>query len=671
MPVKSVIIHLAALLITASSVLQAGPEDDSTGLYVTAGQLLEERKYRESADAYQAFIDQERAVTSPDLVKISESLNNIGICYYLMNNYREAIPWFEEALEEDHKTGIISNIATRYNNLGLAYKKLGLYDRAADYYKKALSLDEAQNDIQSIAKSYNNLGSIYDSWGQYDTAIYYYDKSLKYKELLNDKAGMAISLNNIGVVYKSWGKYNSAIEYFEEALKIERSLGRTQEIPKRLNNLGLTYNLRGQYSKALDIFKEALDMAVDQNNRELIASIYNNMGSIYLNQQRTDDAISYHQRALGIYEELGSQANEATVLANLAEIYALNRNYNRAMEFLSRSTKISETINMRNQAQKNYLAYSNLYAAMGNFSEALNYYKKFVELKDALYAEEIHKQITDFEIRYETEKKDNEIMLLRQQREIQTLNLKKEKIFRDSLLGGVGLLLLLAGVIFWSLQQKRKANKVIAFEKAKSDSLLLNILPEKIASDLKESGTTDPQLYENVTVCFTDMAGFTELAARLEPKQLIDELNIIFTAFDEIIERHHCERIKTIGDSYMAVCGLPNENPRHAENIIRATVEMMQFLEKKNLESEIEWSMRAGIHSGSVIAGVVGTKKYLYDVFGDTINTASRIETSSEPTRINVSESTYSLVKDTFKFEPRGALEVKGKGKVNMYYLKA
>ena len=471
-------------------------------------------------------------------------------------------------------------------------------------------------------------------------------------------------------MYKSWGKYNSAIEYFEEALKIDRSLRKIQEIPKRLNNIGLTYNLQKQYDKALGIFKEALEMASEQKNQELIATIYSNMGSVYLNLEQTSEAIRYQELALNIYQGLGNQANIATVLANLADIYTQQRIYNNAMDYLSRSTKITEEINMRNQTQKNYLAYSDLYSEMGNYSEALNYYKKFVAIKDTLYSEEIHKQITDFEIRYESEKKDNEITLLKKNEVIQTLSIKKQKIFRNSLIGGLALLTLLVSVIYWSLQQKRRNNTVIANEKAKSDKLLLNILPSGIADDLKEKGNTEPKLYEDVTVCFTDMVGFTQQSAKLEPKQLIDELNEIFTAFDNVVEKHACERIKTIGDSYMAVCGLPRSNPNHAENIIRSAVEMIQFLEKKNLESKIEWQMRVGINSGYVIAGVVGIKKYLYDVFGDTINIASRMESASDPMRINVSESTYNIVRDKFKFEPRGEIEVKGKGAINMFFIK-
>jgi class 3 adenylate cyclase/Tfp pilus assembly protein PilF len=602
--------------------------------------------------------------------KISESLNNIGICYYLANNYREAITWYEQALEIDRKTGFKQNLATRYNNLGLAYKKLGLYDRAAEYYKQALVLDEEQRDTISIAKSYNNLGSIYDSRGRYDSSIYYYERSLKLKEALEDSAGMAVSLNNIGVVYKSWGKYDASVEYFEEALKIERVLGRTQEIPKRLNNIGLTYNLRKDYGKALDIFNEALQMAQAQNNQELIANIYSNIGYSYMSLRKYEEATGYMVMARDIYEASGNQANVATVLANLAEVYSLKGDYNRAMNLLSQSTNISEEIRMRDQSKKNYLAYSELYTAMGNFSEALNYYKKYVGLKDTLYAEDIHQQLADFEVRYETEKKDNEITLLRQTQEIQELRIKKDLVLRNSLIAGLAMLFLLVAVVYWFLLQKRTINKALAAEKTKSDLLLQNILPAGIAHDLKETGKTEPQLYEHVTICFTDMCGFTEMASQMEPKKLIDELNMIFTAFDNIIETHHCERIKTIGDSYMAVCGLPGEDARHAENIIRSAVEMVQYLEKKNLDSEIEWKMRVGIHSGPVIAGVVGTRKYLYDVFGDTINTASRIESASEPMRINVSDSTYELVKDIFKFETRGQIEVKGKGKVSMYFLK-
>jgi class 3 adenylate cyclase/Tfp pilus assembly protein PilF len=661
---------LCLLLLAARLVLQAQTSIDTLNDYNRAYALIDARKYPEAIEKYLSFIAAERSSAKPDLEKISESLNNIGICYYMMNNYHEAIAWYKKALVEDLKTGNPVEIATRYSNIGLAYKKLGNYDSAVTYYDKALLLDIENKDTQDIAKSYNNLGSIYDSWGRYDTAILFYENSLQFKQHLKDSAGMAISLNNIGLVYRAWGKYDEAIRFIEEALAIDRALGKVSEIPRRLNNIGLAYNQKNEYDKALEYFQEALAMAREQKNDDLLAVLYANIGNSYFKQEKYDDAIKYLQLALDLYQQMGRQVNIAAVYANLADIYKARNNYNQSIGFLSQSTKIAEQISLQDQLKNNYLLYSDIYAAMGNYPEALNYYKKYVTIKDTLFSEEIHKQITDFQIKYETEKKDKEITLLKQKEVIQALTIKKDRIYRNSLIGIIGLLVLLAVVIYFSLRQKRKANKIIIQEKDQSEKLLLNILPAGIAHDLKEKGSTEPQLYENVTVCFSDIVGFTEQSARLEPKVLIDELNNIFTAFDTIVENQRCERIKTIGDSYMAVCGLPEANADHAMQIIRTAVEMVQYLEKKNLESNIEWHMRVGIHSGPVIAGVVGIKKYIYDVFGDTINTASRMECASEPMRINVSEVTYNLVKDQFKFEERGAIEVKGKGMMNMYFIR-
>lgn len=222
-----------------------------------------------------------------------------------------------------------------------------------------------------------------------------------------------------------------------------------------------------------------------------------------------------------------------------------------------------------------------------------------------------------------------------------------------------------------------KAYTVLEMEKQKTDALLLNILPEKVANDLKETGKTKPKSFENVTVYFSDIVNFTQISEALPPEILIAELNEIFTAFDNIIEKHHCERIKTIGDAYLAVCGMPEKDPNHAENILNAAIEMNNYLQRRNEDSKIQWEVRAGIHSGKVVGGVVGIKKYIYDVFGDTINTASRMQSNSEPMKINISETTYDIVKKsditeektTLTFQKRTQIEVKGKGKMMMYFV--
>jgi len=206
-------------------------------------------------------------------------------------------------------------------------------------------------------------------------------------------------------------------------------------------------------------------------------------------------------------------------------------------------------------------------------------------------------------------------------------------------------------------------------EKEKTEELLLNTLPLKVVNDLKENGRTEPESFENVTVYFSDIVGFTNISTSLEPAILIGELNEIFTAFDDIMERNQCERIKTIGDAYLAVCGMPDKHENHANLMAKAALEIREYLEERNKQSEISWKIRIGLHSGKVVGGVVGIRKYIYDVFGDTINTTSRMESNSEPMRINVSETTWLLIKDRFSFTPREPMEIKGKGKMKMYFL--
>ncbi len=220
-------------------------------------------------------------------------------------------------------------------------------------------------------------------------------------------------------------------------------------------------------------------------------------------------------------------------------------------------------------------------------------------------------------------------------------------------------------------QQLKDSFAAIRLEQEKSEKLLRNILPSKVARELKETGHSEPQSFEDVTVLFTDVVDFTRLSSQVTPQELIEELNVIFTRFDEVMEAHGCERIKSIGDAYLAVCGMPEPNPHHAREMVAAAIEIRDYMQERKRARGSGWDIRIGVHSGRLVGGIVGIKKYIYDVFGDTINTASRMETCSAPMRINVSETTYALVKDDFSFTPRDPIEVKGKGEMRMYFVEA
>ncbi len=198
-------------------------------------------------------------------------------------------------------------------------------------------------------------------------------------------------------------------------------------------------------------------------------------------------------------------------------------------------------------------------------------------------------------------------------------------------------------------------------EKEKSDNLLLNIFPSEIAQELKEKGIIEPREYKLVTLLFTDFQGFTKLASQMTPGRLLQELNEIFNTFDLIIQKYSLEKLKTIGDSYMVGGGFPQVSEDHAVKIINAAFDMLDYLQKRNAASQFKWQMRLGAHSGNVVAGVVGKYKYTYDVWGETVNIASRLERYSLPGKINVSGQTYELIKNHFTCKSMGHLQVSDK----------
>ncbi|MDY6991957.1 MAG: adenylate/guanylate cyclase domain-containing protein [Pseudomonadota bacterium] len=215
-----------------------------------------------------------------------------------------------------------------------------------------------------------------------------------------------------------------------------------------------------------------------------------------------------------------------------------------------------------------------------------------------------------------------------------------------------------------------QAKEKLKSEKEKSERLLLNILPEKIAKRLKQQPVTVADNFSQVSVLFADIVGFTEMSSRLPPPQLVELLNDVFSTFDKLVDHHGLEKIKTIGDAYMVVAGLPELNPRHLTQIADLALEMQQAVAQFDHQCECHLSIRIGIHTGPVVAGVIGISKFAYDLWGDTVNIASRMESHGKIDHIQVSEDVYQQLKQDYLFEARGFIPIKGKGEMMTYFLK-
>ncbi|MFT4523485.1 MAG: adenylate cyclase [Bacteroidia bacterium] len=407
----------------------------------------------------------------------------------------------------------------------------------------------------------------------------------------------------------------------------------------------------------------------------------------------------FNNHAFSCYYLLGSiQQDKRNVFQSKAAIDAFEK-----------AAKYAEITGKRNNRLAVYVKLADEYAQTHQSDNALKYYKKYIDLEENKYeikAQQLsmtlnetkkdlavqEEQISTLEVEQtktyakldsvSSEMLESELKLSQQElvNERMMLELSNERNKRNMLIGSViGIGLVLAFLLFAFVQSRRSKhrltvkNKLIEEERTKSDLLLLNILPQVVADELKEKGKTTPRHYDQVTVLFTDFKSFTKISEELGPIALVEEIDFCFRAFDEIIAKHNIEKIKTIGDAYLCVSGLPIPHPNHCSEILNAAIEIQDFMNKlivqRKKEKKVVFTMRAGVHTGSLVAGVVGTTKFVYDVWGDTVNTAARMEQHCDEGRINVSAEVFELTKKEYNFTYRGKQVAKNKGALDMYFL--
>jgi len=549
-------------------------------------------------------------------------------------------------------------------------------DTAIILAQDLVTYGEQHQYSKASATAYFLMGSSNHIKSDYPNALNYYQRSLKISEEIGDKSGMADAIGNIGVIYAGQDDYPKALDYFQRGLKIYKQIGNIKGSATAIGSIGMIYAKQGDTTNALDYFQRSLKIYKEIGDKRSTGYTIGNIGFIYKEQGDYSKAVEYFKKALSISQELGDKNGSANVIGNMGEIYREQGDYPKALKYCEEAFKISEEIGSLVIEKVACQCLYETYKAMGKGNEALVYMEKMQMVDDSLNTQETSKKLQQME--FAKQMFADSIAGAEKERLVEEAHqeeVRQKNKTRNLLAGGGLIMILLAGGIYSRLRYVRKSRAIIESERDRSDNLLLNILPEEIAQELKIYGKAEARDFDLVSILFTDFKGFTEASAKMSASLLVGEINTCFEAFDGIMEKHKIEKIKTIGDSYMAAGGLPVPTDDSVKNTVMAALEMQDFITQRKAENEAQnkpaFEMRVGIHTGPVVAGIVGVKKFQYDIWGDTVNTASRMESNGEVGKVNVSQSTYELIKNEFglEFESRGKIEAKGKGEVEMWFV--
>lgn len=583
----------------------------------------------------------------------------------------EAIRYGEAAKDLAEKINFKMGHAYAYKSIGMGHYFQGNYIDAIFNWQQSLGSFEEIDYKLGVANMLNNLGAVQFNEGNDTKAIEYYLQSLKVSEDINDSLRIATALVNIGAVYfNKKATHDMALEYYLKALPLSEALGNYDAIGTATVNMGEIYLSRENVDSAMIYFDKALS-AYQKSHNGNVPYAMNSMGKVYAKQENYYDAINYQMQAFEIAEDNDDRLEMSQSLLGLANTYKQKGDIRSAITTFKEAQAMAESINVSYQMKDAYEGLAECYAQISDYKNAFKYKNLLTNIKDTLYNAEMDKRIQAQTMLFELDKKEGQITILNKDKALQELDIRRQKIIRNAA-GIAGILMLLMAIgLFNRYKYVRKTKKIIENEKDKSDKLLLNILPEETAEELKEKGSATPKHYDMVSVLFTDFKGFTKIAEKLSPQELVEELNHCFLEFDFIIDKYNLEKIKTIGDAYMCAGGIPVANTSNPVDIVKAGLEIKEYMDhlKKVRESKglDYWELRIGIHTGSVIAGVVGKNKFAYDIWGDAVNTASRMESSGIPGVVNISGATYEIIKDHFNCTYRGKIQAKNKGEIDMY----
>ncbi|MCB7482279.1 adenylate/guanylate cyclase domain-containing protein [Christiangramia sediminis] len=534
------------------------------------------------------------------------------------------------------------------------YKKL-------KFSNELLKAAKEKDSSTYIYSGYLQKGNALASRGDFSEALESYFKA---GSVARNEKELGLIKVTLGDVYSLTRNHDRSIKYYNEAIAIFRGTNDSLTLGSVIFNAGDGYLKNNQIDKAILYLNESEQIFKNINFDLGLAYCAGTLGLAYAKMGRNKEAEINIGQAIQTLEREGDYSPICEFLNGMSDIYTEKNEDSTAIEFASLSRDLAKTYGFKNEIREANLRLSQIYEKTGNTPEAYKFYKEYITYKDSVLNVSTAQNIAGLRADYEVAQKQAEVDLLSEQR-------KNQQLVVISIGVASFLICLLAFGLYRRNRFIKRTSAIIEKEKNRSELLLLNILPEETARELKKNGKVRAKKFESVTVLFADFKRFTLIAEKLPPERLIKTIDYYFSQFDKIMEKYDIEKIKTIGDSYMAASGLPFPTQDHAYRILMAAFEMTQFVKEtkeNSLYDDANFDVRIGLNSGPVVAGVVGTKKFAYDIWGDTVNIAARMESHSDIGRINISENTYELVKDKFECEYRGEVEVKNGRILKMYY---
>lgn len=592
----------------------------------------------------------------------------------LKRNYpKAAFRYGKEAYELAKAKDISHGYALASIQMGDSKWNQGYYQEAYAFFDESKDTYTTNADSLGIALASLGIAKVDWRFGNYPQALSHALRALGIRNRHGDSLMIADSYYWLGVIQTDLLNFSDAISYQEAALRIARNHGDKQRMANILNYIGRAYRKQEEYEPARKIHHESLQLYRELGDSLGVSDYYNNVGSINRREGKYEQALEDFFHALEIQEKLNDQEGMADGFNDIGTTYMQMGSYGKAIDYLKQGLEVSEKTGLKDDMRYAYASLSAVYDSLNDYSNAYFFHQKYMEIKDSLLDQQKNQIIAELINQHENESDNQRLRLL---------ELSSE---RNRLLGFLLFAALIISLVFiiWMVTRSRlqsrlnkelsHKNRIIQIEKQRSEDLLLNILPKETAEELMMYGKAKARSYDEVSVLFSDFAGFTQLSEELSPRELVAELHHCFEAFDRIVAKYGIEKIKTIGDAYMCVSGLPVKHSEHALNMVKAGLEMQAFLTeyraKRMANNSPYFEARIGVHSGPVVAGIVGIRKFSYDIWGDTVNMASRMEDCGGIGKVNISAATYKIVQNHFICQHRGQIDVKHKGKMDMYYV--